>query len=143
MELAKPRNENAINYALSDSYFNDTYENIIEKQHQDGHITTLCKEIKSLVPDVQSVLAVLENGEVYAADDTFDSYLEQFKNIKNSELYKDTCMSETFEINKYNKYFNVECYSYSSPIFDKDGKYIGSVDLLFLIPKITMVERDK
>lgn len=146
MVLAKTRNENAIKYAISDEYFDDTYDNILAKQREDGHITSLCKEIESLVPNIQSVLAVMESGEVYAADDTFNSYLEQFKNIKNSEFYKDTCLANSFKINRYNKYYNVECYSYSNPIFDMDGRRVGTFvityDLNWFWNEINALDKD-
>lgn len=146
MVLAKTRNENAIKYAISDEYFDDTYDNILAKQREDGHITSLCKEIKTLVPNIQSVLAVMESGEVYAADDTFNSYLEQFKNIKNSEFYKDTCLANSFKINRYNKYYNVECYSYSNPIFDINGRRVGTFivtyDLNWFWNEINSLDKD-
>lgn len=127
MDLAVTRNKMVLDYAISDSYFNDTYDNILAKQKQDGYITSLCKEVKSLVSYAQSILVVMENGEVYASDDTFNSYIEQFKNIKNSEFYKDTCRANSFAINRYNKYYNVECYSYSNSIYDKNGRKVGTM----------------
>lgn len=126
MDAASLRNENAIDYAISDSYFNDSYDNILAKAKQDDHISVLCKEVKAIVPSVQTVVAIMENGDIYRADDTLDNYFEQFKNIKNCELYKDTCLENTFRINRYNKYYNVECYSYSNAIFDKDGRRVGT-----------------